>query len=139
MDTIDRPRLAQLLEDSFRRPLRHPEKLAGSEVFIEENYRGAALLERHDAGFYLSKFAVGTQARGEGLANELWEEVCTGHPRLFWRARVGNPINHWYERQAEGHHRAGDWRIFWRGIPYEELTAIIAYSLSRPDDFVSAS
>lgn len=138
LDTVDQPCLAQLLEDSFRRPLLNPDRLVADELFIEKHYRGAALLERHAAGFYLSKFAVGTQARGEGLANELWDKVCDGHPNLFWRARSGNPINHWYERQADGHHNAGIWRVFWRGIPYPELPAIIDYSLNRADDFTRA-
>lgn len=129
--------LTTLLEDSFGKKLRHPVELNDiSEAYIADDYTAAALLEQHEAGFYLSKFAVGTQARGEGLAQELWREIINDHPALFWRARMGNPINHWYEKNAEGFYNSAQWRVFWRGIPYQQLQAIIGYSLDRPADFV---
>lgn len=134
----DEARLSALMENSFGKKLAHPETFANrvTGLYIEENYSGAALLETHPAGRYLSKFAVGTEARGEGLANELWQEITRDHPAMFWRAREDNPINHWYEKQSEGWQRAGRWRIFWRGIAPEQIPVVIRYSLEKPDDFV---
>jgi predicted GNAT superfamily acetyltransferase len=137
MDTLDRIRLAGLLEQSFGRRLRGDgflEHLA--EAYFERDYRGAALLEKTDEGMYLSKFAVGVEARGSGLAQELWQLLDRDHSQLFWRARAANPVNQWYEKQADGFHRAGDWRIFWRGIDADHISAIIRYSLERPEDFL---
>lgn len=136
---LDRGRLVALLTEAFGRALRRPETLdAACEIYVEENYRGAVLLEPHPAGLYLSKFAVGTQARGEGLAQELWNEMIEGHPAIFWRSRADNPINGWYEQQADGRLRDEPWHIFWRGIRAEDLPSVIAYCRDRPPDFEPA-
>jgi acetylglutamate kinase len=135
-DAYDRERLNELMEQSFNKKLHNPHWLdAMEEIYLEQQYRGAALLERHEPGMYLSKFAVGTQARGEGLANELWQEIIRDHAALFWRARLNNPINHWYERHADGSYQDETWRVFWRGIHWRHLSDIIDYALHRPDDF----
>ena len=136
LDAIDPVRLAALIQEAFRKPLRDPKSLsAASDLYLETRYRGAAILEPHPAGKYLSKFAVGTEARGEGLAQELWEEACAQQPALFWRSRSDNPVNQWYERHAGGHHRADPWTIFWKGVQPEQLPDIIQYALTRPTDF----
>ena len=135
---VDRARLANLLEASFGK------KLAGETFFenvadsyLEAEYRGAVLLENHPAGLYLSKFAVGREARGEGLALELWREVCENHSALFWRSNASNLFNSWYRQQADGYHRVGKWQIFWRGIPVSEISSIIEYCTARGEDFRS--
>ena len=140
LDRIDLPRLATLMAEAFRKPLRDPESLrAAGDLYLESRYRGAAILEAHPAGKYLSKFAVGTEARGEGLAQELWEEACAAQPSLFWRSRSENPVNQWYERHAGGHHRAGQWTVFWKGVAPAQLPDIIQYALDRPGDFAEPS
>jgi len=139
MADTDRDRLCLLLEESFGRSLRSRTCLdKASEGYVEENYRGAALLENHPAGVYISKFAVRTQARGEGVANELWREILENHRSVFWRSNVNNRINHWYERQADGYHCEGKWKIFWAGISWESLPDVIRYSLERDEDFDAA-
>ncbi len=133
---IDQGRLIALLEQAFKsEPLAERFMPQVHCAYIEEDYRGAALVEAHPAGAYLSKFAVGTQARGEGLANELWRNLVSHHPALFWRSRVGNPVNHWYERHATGSHQEDHWRIFWAGIPAQNLPSIIDCALQRESDF----
>jgi acetylglutamate synthase len=129
-------RLDTFLEESFQRKLKNHSYIERiSNFYIEENYRGAALLIDHPAGMYLSKFAIGTQARGEGLANELWNEMVKNHSAIFWRARNDNAINQWYERHVEGYHKGKKWKIFWRGIQWENIPDIILFSLSKEDDF----
>ena len=131
----DSKKLLALLEESFGKKPK-PGVLADvTQVYFEENYRGAALLEQKPEGLYLSKFAVGSEARGEGLAQELWDEVCKNHPAFFWRSRKGNPVNQWYDRHADGRHTAGDWVVFWRGMDSAAIPGMIAFCVSRPADF----
>ena len=128
--------LQRLLEESFKKKLKPNALHAVTQVYLEENHRGAVLLEEQPAGLYLSKFAVGSEARGEGLAQELWDEVCKNHSAFFWRSRVGNSVNAWYDRQADGYYTTGEWMIFWRGMSAPSLPALIAFCESRPVDFL---
>ena len=135
-NALDAERLMDLLAEAFGRdPI--VERIIPNiqRAHIEKNYRGAALIETHPAGAYLSKFAVGTQARGEGLSIELWRSVTAQHPALFWRSRLNNPINHWYNRYAQGHHDSGNWRVFWHGIAVDALPDVINYCVERESDF----
>ncbi len=133
---VDHDRLIGLLETSFGKELTHESFLKNVDhSYIEKNYRGAVLLEEHPAGVYLSKFAVGREARGEGVAMELWREVCGNHDALFWRSNVANPFNSWYDKQADGHHTSGKWQIFWRGVSDASISEIIGYCCTRSEDF----
>ena len=136
IEGIDRARLTELLETSFGRKLKSTSFMDNVlDVYIEKTYRGAVLLERHEAGLYLSKFAVGKEARGEGLAMELWGEVCANHSSLFWRSNAANPFNSWYHQRADGHHRSGKWQIYWRGVSPSVISGIIDYCCTRDEDF----
>ncbi len=133
---VDRGRLVQLFEDSFGRSLLCPACLdAAARIYLDADYRCAALLEPQHGYMYLSKFAVHRAARGEGLAQELWRTVERAHPAIFWRSRLGNPFNQWYDRQASGVHTEGSWRIYWRGVARQDLPAVIEAALARPLDF----
>ncbi len=135
-EKIDHARMVGLLEASFGKKLKSQSFMDNvGEAYIEKDYRGAVLLEKHPAGLYLSKFAVGREARGEGLALELWREVCENHPALFWRSNVANPFNSWYHQQADGHHLSGKWQIFWRGVSTDTISSIIDYCCTRDEDF----
>lgn len=135
-EAIEESRLVQLLERSFGRKLEKREFLKRiTDLYLESDYRGAALLEPHGDTMYLSKFAVCTEARGEGLAQELWRVVTEDHPALFWRSREGNPVNHWYDKQADGHHRHGEWKVFWRGITADSIPGLVAFALRQEEVF----
>lgn len=139
-DGVDLPRLSKLLEESFGRKLALADPFAAiSEFIVGGDYRGAALLEKHEAGYYLSKFAVGAEARGEGLAQELWRAVIEEKGAVFWRSRGDNPINHWYDRMADGYHTSGKWQVFWRNIEVSQIPAVVDYCLTRPEDFVNGA
>jgi len=136
LDAVDLTRLSKLITEAFGKPLRSADSLmAACDLYLETRYRGAVLLESHPAGKYLSKFAVGTEARGEGLAQELWDEACAPQPALFWRSRADNPVNQWYERHASGHHTEGRWTVFWKGVRAVQLPELITYCLERVPDF----
>lgn len=138
LEHVDRDRLVCLLEACFNKKLSHEDFLKKVDhSYIEKDYRGAVLLEEHTAGMYLSKFAVGREARGEGVAMELWREVCRHHNALFWRSNTANPFNSWYDKQADGHHVSGKWQIFWRGVPSASISEIISYCCRRNEDFIA--
>lgn len=136
VDQVDMPRLFELFENGFGKALKKEHDFGQvRQIYVERDYRGAALLECHAAGLYLSKFVVSQQARGEGLAQELWELACEKQEAIFWRSRHDNPINRWYEKYADGLQHGPDWNIFWKGVEPKHISDIIAYCRSRPADF----
>lgn len=136
--SLDTPRLVGLLEASFGRPLAQRGFLESAKAFyVERDYKGAAILEPFGSLMYLSKFAVQAEARGDGLAQELWRAVTADHGAMFWRSNLRNPINQWYDRQADGSHRAGRWTVYWRGIAPGQIPDVIGNALVRPEDFVA--
>jgi GNAT superfamily N-acetyltransferase len=133
---IDADKLWLLLEHSFGRPLRAQAlEREFSHVYVEEHYRGAALLIDTPIALYLSKFAVTRQAQGEGIGRDLWQAMLADHPRLFWRARPDNPIRPFYERQCDARVRAGEWVVYAIGVAPEHIAQIIDYALAQPADF----
>ncbi len=136
MDGIDRGRLVDLLQESFARPLKEESILDKMvEMHIDSRYRGAVLLEDYKGMRYLSKFAVGLQARGEGVAQELWDSVLAQPGPLFWRSRRKNTIHRWYERLADGFHRMEFWTVYWKNAPAHRIPELIEYASSRAEDF----
>lgn len=133
---VDTARLLQMLAASFERSP-NPELLQRSyaHCYLESQYRGSALLGQSPFGGYLSKFAVSRQAQGEGIGRDLWRAIVQDYPRMLWRARRHNPISTWYEQQCEGLYRQGDWTVYTRGVPSQELPEAIAFALAQPLDF----
>jgi GNAT superfamily N-acetyltransferase len=137
---IDLPRLATLITSAFgrspeagffERPVGH--------VFLEDRYRGAALVVGTPLGGYLTKFVVDREAQGEGIGRDLWDRMCAVYPRLFWRARPDNPINTWYTQQADGFARFPEWHVFWKGLEPAGIAEAIAYALAQPIDLPSGA
>jgi len=140
---IDRPRLTNLLESAFGRPLVPGAMEEGglvvsqSEfVYLEENYLGAALLGSTPIAPYLSKFAVDRQAQGEGIGREIWSMMTRDFPVFFWRAVPTNPIVPWYAKNCDGLVRLPEWHVFWRGLTPEKIQPAIEYATSLPRAFV---
>lgn len=133
---VDVPRLCALLESSFGKPV-SPRFLARPihHAYIEEAYRGAALIMQTELGGYLSKFSVTRQAQGEGIGHDLWNAMTADYAALYWRARTENPIRAWYERQCQGRFAAGDWTIYFRGLRPEDVPLAVTRALAEPLDF----
>jgi acetylglutamate kinase len=139
-DGIDRGRLRQLVEESFGRAL-----VSGYDtrpvlaVYVADEYRGAAIVTPAPLAPYLSKFAVGTVSRGEGVGRDLWRTMELHMPRLFWRSRADNPITSWYRENCDGMARfqlAGEtWWALWRGLAPIEIPLAIEYCQASPPDF----
>ncbi|WP_223787939.1 acetylglutamate kinase [Marinicella meishanensis] len=96
--------LVGILQNAFGRTFRAG-FLGGlpiKKVYIAESGRAAALITAGEHGHaYLHKFAVTREARGEGLAATLWQQIKHNHPQLYWRSRAHNEINTWYFKQAD--------------------------------------
>jgi acetylglutamate kinase len=139
--TLDADRLVALIEEAFGRPL-----VPGfrgrpfAAAFVADDYRGAAIVDDTALGPYLSKFAVTTVARGEGVGRDLWRPLVADYPRLYWRSRTDNPITSWYREQCDGFQRITiggvPWVALWRGLPAGEVAAAIEYCATAPPDFV---
>jgi acetylglutamate kinase len=133
---LDASRLSSLLSTSFQHPLKEDffEKTPLA-VYVEEEFRAAAVLLNGDVAPYLSKFAVEPLAQGEGMGRDLWQAILRDFPRMFWRTRADNPIASWYSAIADGLWRGSEWHVFWRGMQPDVLPRLIEHALSLPDDF----
>jgi acetylglutamate kinase len=132
---VDTHKLASLLQESFGRPPRADFfQRPVSRIYLEENYRGVAILVDTQLGGYLTKLAVERQAQGEGLGHDIWVRLEADCPTFFWRARFNNPINDWYLKEADGTARFPTWQIFWKGLEVEKIAEAIRYALAQPDD-----
>jgi hypothetical protein len=135
-DGVDLEALRALLEASFDKPLNPAAFTRPVEhVYLEERYRGVAIVARTRLGSYLSKFAVTRQAQGEGIGRDLWQAMQEEERVLFWRARAKNPIRAWYEKQCDGRVRVREWMVYWIGLAPERIPEAIAHALSQPLDF----
>ncbi|MBI4511081.1 MAG: hypothetical protein HY698_15720 [Deltaproteobacteria bacterium] len=132
---VDRERLRALLTSSFgRAPVEEFFARPVSRVYLEENYRGAAVVADTPLGGYLTKFAVDREAQGEGMGRDLWDLVTSDYPTLIWRARPKNPIHGWYANQCDGMVRLASWHVFWKGLPHEKIPEAVAHALAAPMD-----
>lgn len=137
---VDKARLRQLLTSSFGRP--PTDACLEREVlglYVEQGYRGVAILVGTPLGAYLTKFAVEREAQGEGIARDLWEAFAAEHPVVFWRARAGNPINEWYTKLADGLSRSREWTVFWKGLEPAQIPTAIEFALAQPIDIPSGT
>lgn len=132
---VDQTRIRALFHSAFGKQLRADFfETPVERTYVEENYRGAAIIRPTPVAVYLTKFAVERTAQGEGIGGELWSVMVRDYPSFFWRARPANPINSWYIRQSDGMARFPDWHVFWRGLPIESIEPAIRYALSEPTD-----
>lgn len=133
---VEIERLRHLLEVSFGRAL-DPQFFAQSPlaVYIEAEYRGAAVVCAGAPTPYLSKFAVEPEAQGEGMGRDLWQAISRDYPALFWRGRADNPIASWYAAVCDGMVRLPEWNVYWRGVETARIPEVIEAARARPPDF----
>lgn len=140
---INLPRLVDLIDDSFRRPLdvRHylkriENRIAG--VIIAGEYEGGAILtweeppamsaspanaKEYDPSRlvpYLDKFAVLQRSQGSsGVADVVFQAMVRScFPQgVCWRSRKTNPVNKWYFERSKGTWNLANtqWTMFWTG------------------------
>ncbi len=144
LEGIDVGRLRSLLEDSFGRKLHldYFDKKTIHRIYLADSYRATAILtnETFDLGNgaqvavpYLDKFAVTTEAQGDGVGGSLWQRLADENPKLFWRARADNEVNPWYFARADGTYKTEKWIVFWYGIDdFKEIEACVQRALMMP-------
>jgi hypothetical protein len=132
-------RVRRLLEASFGKSL-EPQffEQAPLAVYVEAEYRGAAVVCASAPVPYLSKFAVEPEAQGEGMGRDLWEAISRDYPALYWRGRPDNPIASWYASVCDGMVRLPEWNVYWRGVETARIPDVIEAARQRPPDFSPA-
>ena len=115
---LDTGRLRGLIESAFSRCLvpDYFERTALHRAYVSENYRAAVILTEQNGLPYLDKFAVLDDAQGEGLGRAVWQLMREAQPQLFWRSRHGNPVNAFYDAEADGSVKQEHWRAYWYGL-----------------------
>ncbi len=134
-ESIDRPRLRDLLELCFGRELdpRYFTMKKPYAIYLADSYRATAVFTREDPLPYLDKFAVTTEAQGEGIGGSIWKRVCRDIPKFFWRSRANNPVNDWYADKADGSYKTDAWSVYWCGTrSFPEIQACIERALAMP-------
>jgi hypothetical protein len=133
---VDTERLRKLLEASFGRALdSNFFERAPLAVYVEAEYRGAAVISHGTPVPYLSKFAVEPEAQGEGMGRDLWQAISRDYPALYWRGRPENPIASWYASVCDGMVRLSEWNVYWRGIETKSIPDVIEAARAHPADF----
>jgi acetylglutamate kinase len=133
---VDQQRLAALFDTSFERKLGGEFFAAAPRVvYVEQDYRGAAVVTDTPIAPYLSKFAVEPAARGEGMGRDLWTHLSRDFPTLFWRTRADNPTRAWYTSVCDTLVRRDRWHVFLRGIEPEQIAPAVRYAEALGDDF----
>ncbi|MFK2854303.1 acetylglutamate kinase [Dyella humi] len=115
---VDQERMRTLIESSFGRKLvdDYFARTKPYRIYVSENYRAAMILTEVEGLIYLDKFAVLDDAQGEGLGRAVWLVMREENPRLFWRSRHGNQINHFYYAESDGCYKQERWKVFWYGL-----------------------
>jgi acetylglutamate kinase len=137
-DAMDQPRLRGLLEQCFGREL-DPDYFAKKTpyaVYLADSYRATAIFTREEPLPYLDKFAVTTEAQGEGIGGSIWKKVRREIPKFFWRSRASNPVNDWYAEKADGSFKTDAWWVYWCGTrSFPEIQACVERALAMPATF----
>jgi len=135
---LDHKRLRASMSASFGKALK-PEFFDDSikSAIIERDYRGGAIIKDVKNIAYLSKFWVTHEARGEGIARDIWQAAIVNHPKMFWRSRENNSFNDWYMRVCHGMQIVEGWRVFWRGLDTADIEDAVNAASSAPEDFAA--
>jgi acetylglutamate kinase len=125
IDDNQRTKLKELIELCFGKQLtvNYFQTIRLQTLIWAESGRGTAVIDCGANGVpYMDKFAVTPAAQGEGLGSALWQQIRNRYPRLYWRSRGDNPVNSWYNQQADFAIRRGKWQVFGYGL--SDLTEI---------------
>jgi len=135
---LNREKTCALIEKSFGRKLTESYwNDLGFEFAITSNsHRAIALVTQLNGIPYLDKFAVLEEARGEGLGAAVWRQLLDQTPKLFWRSRIGNPVNSFYFAEADGSARINNWQVFWIGeVNWDSISDNLSRIAALPDAF----
>jgi acetylglutamate kinase len=132
---VDLKRLRALVESGFGRKLApdYFEKTVLHKAYLSEHYRAALVITLEEGIPHLDKFAVSDDAQGEGLGRAAWQVMRAQTPQLFWRARIGNPVNDFYFDESDGCLKGEKWNVFWYGLEgWEDIRRAVEHCIARP-------
>ncbi len=135
LEGIDLPRLRALLENSFGRTLHldYFDKKPFYRIYLADSYRATAIMTLEGSIPYLDKFAVTTDAQGDGVGGSIWQRMVKENPQFFWRARVDNDVNPWYFARSDGAYKDEKWCVFWCGLDnFDDIKACVDRALAMP-------
>ena len=136
LDENEKLKVKILVEDAFQKKLKLNFFEQKMIIFLEENYRGCAIVIKTSLGYYLSKFAVNFSARGDGIGIQIWKKLKENCSSLFWRSNKNNLINQRYIDECDGFQRSQNWQYFWFGISEENIIEIISFMKKVEIDFL---
>lgn len=131
-------KLISLLESTFGKKLKADffEDLKLKSIFISESGHAVALVtEGHNGIPYLNKFAVTSQAQGQGLGKAIWEQMLAVYPQIYWRSRQTNKINGWYYKQADCSYKQDNWIVFSCGMPLNQAVECMQVGANYADSW----
>ncbi len=134
-DQLDLAKLRALIDSAFGRRLLpdYFDKTPLLRAYVSENYRAAVILTGDGPQPYLDKFAVLDDAQGEGLGRAVWEMMRAETPVLYWRSRRYNPVNAFYDAEADGSYRRTPWKAYWYGLEdFDAIRTCVEDALARP-------
>ncbi|MDO5609619.1 MAG: acetylglutamate kinase [Pseudomonadota bacterium] len=134
-NVFDLERLRALIDSAFGRKLLpdYFERTALLKAWVSENYRAAVILTAGGPEPYLDKFAVLEDAQGEGLGRAVWELMRAETPTLYWRSRRYNPVNTFYDAEADGSFRRQPWKAYWYGLEdFDAIRVCVEDALGKP-------
>lgn len=136
LKTLNMKRLKASIESGFDKSIISKiSKWPVESIYLEENYRGGAILTDLSGMKYLSKFWVVKEAQGEGIARDIWDVLVSENSRFFWRSRLTNPFNDWYIKSCDGMQVSDQWRVFWRGLKSDEIQLAVDSATAVAEDF----
>jgi acetylglutamate kinase len=141
-DQLDLPRLRALIESAFGRKLvpDYFERTRLHRAYVSEHYRTAVILTEEDGVPYLDKFAVLDDAQGEGLGRAVWQVMREETPRLFWRSRHHNAVNHFYYAESDGCYKQEKWKVFWYGLDgFDDIRKAVEHCATREPTLTEAA
>ena len=139
---LRRSELKTLIEVCFERQItdEYFEKLELDRLIFAGSGRAAAVMcQGIDGVPYMDKFAVTPVAQGEGLGTALWKQIRQTWPKLYWRSNSHNPVNSWYNRQADFCIRRGKWQVFGYGIEDARMIGRLVEDATARSEFRPAS
>ncbi|MDG2361509.1 MAG: hypothetical protein P8L81_04030 [Hellea sp.] len=134
--SLNKSKLKVSIEEAFNKQI-NPDFFDKKilKAYLEDDYRGGAIFTVLSGYPYLSKFWVTNAARGEGIARDIWEEICVDTESFFWRSRMNNPFNDWYMKACDGMQVIDNMRVFWKGLYAVEVREAITAAAKAPEDF----
>ncbi len=130
--------IQNIIESSFKGKLIHNYYDSNKRTFLLSDCNRAVISISELNDFcYMDKFAVLSDARGEGLGSAIWKKMVRNNKKIFWRSRISNPINNFYKNVCDGFQKNNQWLIFWIGEnQVQEIAKYIEYALNQPETII---